>query len=211
MPVLVIDTAMESSLVGVAVEGRAVRQRWARDSRASARSILRLVAEILEDAGLTRGELTSVVLGTGPGSFTGLRIGMASGIGLAFGLGIPVCGVSSLTALRRGEDGVVAVIDARRGEVFAEGPGLGPVAMAPGELAESLPRDAVVIGDGAIRYRDVFETRGLVLPDDDDLRHLGETASYVRLARFDGAPLQANYVRGADATIPVPKRERAAL
>lgn len=202
---------MESSLVGVALDARTLAQRRARDSRAAARAILRLVAEALEEAGLTRGELTGVVLGTGPGSFTGLRIGMATGIGLAFGLGLPVCGVSSLSALRQGADGVVAVIDARRGEVFAEGHGLGPVAIAPAELAGSLPRGAVVVGDGAIRYRDVFENNGVVVPNDDDPRHLGETASYIRLACFDGEPIQANYVRGADATVPAPRRERAAL
>ena len=68
---------------------------------------------------MKRADVGQIVVGCGPGSFTGLRIGIASARGLALALGVPCGGVSTLAALAAGAPGAVALIDARRGELFA--------------------------------------------------------------------------------------------
>jgi tRNA threonylcarbamoyladenosine biosynthesis protein TsaB len=91
---------------------------------AASEALMPLVARVLERAGLAPRDLEAVAVGAGPGSFTGLRIGMATAKGIAFAAGIPLWAVSSLAALalgavRRGATGtIMPVLDARRGEIY---------------------------------------------------------------------------------------------
>jgi len=101
--------------------------------------------------------IEAIVVGTGPGSFTSIRIALATARGLALALEVPVAGSSTLSAFTRG----VPVIDARRGEVFSEG----GVVCRPEELDVA---GKVLVGDGAIRYRVVFEAAGAIIPPDHD-------------------------------------------
>jgi tRNA threonylcarbamoyladenosine biosynthesis protein TsaB len=131
------------------------------DVRTEARLVLRAADALMRAAGIGPGDLDGVVVGTGPGSFTGVRIGLATARGLALGLDVPVAGVSTLHAFAGGRP----VIDARRGEVFTEGPSV------------ARPEDVEVegrwlVGDGAVRYRDLFVARGAEIPPDDDPLHL---------------------------------------
>ena len=105
--------------------------------------------ELVRDAGLEPRELDALVVGTGPGSFTSIRIGLATARGLALALDVPVAGVSTLHAFAGG----TPVIDARRGEVFTDGPTLA----RPEELDVAGSR---LVGDGAVRYRDRLRGRG---------------------------------------------------
>ena len=116
--------------------------------------------ELVRGAGIEPRELDGLVVGTGPGSFTGVRIGLATARGLALALDIPVAGVSTLHAFTGGQP----VIDARRGEVFTSGPALA----RPEELDVPGRR---LVGDGAVRYRGVFEAAGAEVPPDDDVVH----------------------------------------
>ncbi len=158
--------------------------------RTQARLVLRAADELMHAAGVTPDELDGIVVGTGPGSFTGIRIGLATARGLALALNVPVAGVSTLEAFAGG----TPVIDARRGEVFTAGPAVG----RPEELDVAGSR---LVGDGAVRYRDVFEARGAVVPPDDDAAHLPSARLLAaRAGSFgpaaDVAPL---YVRAPDA------------
>jgi N6-L-threonylcarbamoyladenine synthase len=103
--------------------------------------------------------IDAIVVGTGPGSFTSIRIALATARGVALALGVPVAGSSTLDALTGG----VPVIDARRGEVFSTGPRL----CRPDELDVA---GLTLVGDGAVRYRELFEAAGATVPLEEE-RH----------------------------------------
>lgn len=95
-----------------------------RIGRGHAERLPAMVDEVLETAGAGYADLSRIAVTTGPGSFTGVRIGIAYARGLALALDIPAVGVGSLDALafphtHSGEGTVVAVLDAKRGEVYA--------------------------------------------------------------------------------------------
>jgi tRNA threonylcarbamoyladenosine biosynthesis protein TsaB len=155
-----------------------------------ARLVLRAAHELMQAAGLEAGDLDGIVVGTGPGSFTSIRIGLATARGLALGLDIPVAGVSTLCAFAGGRP----VIDARRGEVFTEGPSVG----RPEDLDVLGLR---LVGDGAVRYRALFEARGAEVPPDDDPAHRPSAHRLVAHAESFGPAdaVEPLYVRAPDA------------
>jgi tRNA threonylcarbamoyladenosine biosynthesis protein TsaB len=161
---------------------------------ADARSVLAAADELLRAAGLAARDLDALVAGTGPGSFTSIRIGLATARGLALALEIPVAGVSTLQAFAGG----APVIDARRGEVFVDGPAV----VRPDELEVEGLR---LVGDGAVRYRRLFEEAGAAIPPDDDPAHVPSAALLAERAVSFGpaSALEPLYVRDPDA---VPSR-----
>ena len=163
MNVLALDTATPETVAALLrADGEVFAATETAERRHAAR-LLPLAEEVLAAAGLPWGALARLGVGVGPGGFTGLRIGIATARGLAQALGLEVVPVSSLDALCG--DGEVAAIDARRGEVFARGPGLPVGAWAPEEVARRVAPGTVIRGDGALRYRELFAAAGLVVPD----------------------------------------------
>ncbi|MGH2912448.1 MAG: tRNA (adenosine(37)-N6)-threonylcarbamoyltransferase complex dimerization subunit type 1 TsaB [Solirubrobacteraceae bacterium] len=167
MVVLGFDTSTRATAVGLLLTDR--RMREARDDPTGdarpghATRLLPLAHSLLADAELAWGDIERIAVGVGPGTFTGLRIGVATARGLAQSLGVGLVGVSSLRALAHasafidsdvlGDDGawgkggarVLSVIDARRGEVFAaayqgEIELIAPAPLAPTDLPELLDR-----------------------------------------------------------------------
>jgi len=152
--VLAIDTATPAVTAGVVkLDGIDVlAQRVTVDARAHAETLTPNVLAALDDAGLTVDDLGAVVVGCGPGPFTGLRVGMATAAAYGHALGIPVHGVCSLDAIgvdTRGD--VLVVTDARRREVYwaryrdgvrVDGPAVDAPADVPG-AAEALERSPV--------------------------------------------------------------------
>jgi tRNA threonylcarbamoyladenosine biosynthesis protein TsaB len=104
--------------------GDTLFSRWEEAPRDHTRKILPMVQAVLDDAGITLGELDAIAFGRGPGSFTGVRIGISVAQGLAFGVGVPLIGISTLAAMAQGAyrlDGakqVLTAIDARMNEVY---------------------------------------------------------------------------------------------
>ena len=145
----------------------------------------------------TRASSSGIAVGIGPGSFTGVRIGLATARGLALGLGVPVAGVSTLDALAAGAPGAIPVVDARRGEVFVlQGE---PRVLPPAEV--ELHPGTVCVGSGAVRYRSVLEAAGAEIPADQDDRHVPRARFHAQLAR-DFGPAEAvepMYLRVPDA------------
>jgi tRNA threonylcarbamoyladenosine biosynthesis protein TsaB len=191
---LAFDTATRVATAALVRDGELLGERVSRAVR-----VLEDADELLRDAGAEQDELTRLVVGTGPGSFTGLRMGLAAARGLALALELPVAGVSTLAALAAGAPGALPIVDAGRREVFTVSSGGEAVCRAPQEL--ELEPGSVCVGDGAVRYRAVLEERGARIPPDDDERHLPRARFHVDLARdFGPAELvEPLYLRVPDA------------
>jgi tRNA threonylcarbamoyladenosine biosynthesis protein TsaB len=187
--ILAFDTATDVAASALLDDEEVLGERWS-----SARTLLEDVDALLRQASARPTDLDALVVGTGPGSFTSTRIGLAAARGLALALGIEGSGVSTLDALAAGAEGSLPVIDARRGEVFVAG----AAAIAP-EQVEAQGR--LCVGDGAVRYRETLEARGAEIPPDDDPRHRPRAALHARLAT-DFGPVDAIepiYARAPDA------------
>jgi tRNA threonylcarbamoyladenosine biosynthesis protein TsaB len=192
---LVLDSATVVTVCGLVRAGRETTFVSAEGGRAAQRA-LALVEDVLRQSGCTRGEVTQIVVGCGPGSFTGLRIGIATARGLALGLGVPCAGASTLAALAAGAPGAVALIDARRSELFALRDGK-PAVELPADVAARIAPGALCVGDGARRYRVLLETAGAVVPPDGDARHAPGAEALAALA--GGLAPEPIYVRRPDA------------
>lgn len=121
MYVLALDTATPALTVGIvdSETGAVLARRDRTHARGHAEVLVPYLLECLAEAGLRRADLGAVIVGCGPGPFTGLRVGMATGAAFGDALGIEVHGVCSLDAIAHGEPGdVVVVTDARRKEVY---------------------------------------------------------------------------------------------
>ena len=249
MIVLGIDTATTATAVGLRLADGGVAER--RDDPppgehpGHATRLLAMVHELLRDAGTSWGELDRVAVGLGPGSFTGLRVGVATAHGLARSRGLQLVGVSSLRALalaaltsassgdvgdRRARaderaEAVVAVIDARRGEVFAAAYDAGedgrprqlsaPAVLVPErlvELGEGVRGDGAggrrsvsVLGDGAVRYAELLAGSGLAVAGADSSLHRVAAGAICELGAWEQPPAAGSvlpdYLRRPDAEL----------
>lgn len=182
MLILAFDTATNIATSALVEDGAVLGERTS-----VPRTVLEDVDTLFREADRAASDLDAVVVGTGPGSFTSTRIGLAIARGLALSLDVPVAGVSTLDALAAGAEeagltGALPVVDARRREVFVPG----PAAVAPGDL--ELDPGTVCIGDGAVRYRETLEERGALVPPDHDEVHIPRARLHASLARDFGAP-----------------------
>jgi tRNA threonylcarbamoyladenosine biosynthesis protein TsaB len=220
-PVLGFDTATPDTVVGLLVDGAEpleLRHTPAAGERPGhASQLLPLAGALLERAGLRFADVGRIGVGVGPGTFTGLRIGVATARALAQGSGAELAGVSTLRALAAGaaHDGpVLAVLDARRGEAFAaayrgDEELIAPVAVRPEVLASLVagrpepPQRWLAVGDGALAFRDQLEPAAVAVPADGNPCHRVSAVAICRLAAR-GAPtardtLVPEYVRLPDA------------
>src|SRR4249919_3423326 len=193
MLTLAFDTATRVATAALVRDGEVLGERVSR-----AVGVLADADELLREAGARQADLTALVVGTGPGSFTGLRLGLAAARGLSFALDLPVAGVSTLHALAAGAPAALPVIDAGRREVFTLEGG-DPVCAAPQSLR--LEPGTLCVGDGALRYREVLESVGAEIPSDDDERHVPHARFHAELARDFGPAdaIEPLYLRLPDA------------
>jgi tRNA threonylcarbamoyladenosine biosynthesis protein TsaB len=217
MTILGFDTATPATTVAIArgdaepVEARHDPEPGERPGHAT--QLLPLIAEVMERAGVAWDDVDRLAVGIGPGSFTGLRIGLATARSLAQSRRLPLVGVSSLAALAYPHAGarVAAVIDARRGEVFAARwedarQTLAQAAFTPDAFAEHLRAaggSTLAVGDGAVRFRERLESAGADIPADDSPAHR-LSAAYICLLGARAEPADPGtvlpaYVREPDA------------
>jgi tRNA threonylcarbamoyladenosine biosynthesis protein TsaB len=192
MLILAFDTATDVATSALVSDGEVLGER-----SSTAVTLLEDVDALLRQSGAHTRDVQGLAVGIGPGSFTGIRIGLATARGLALALGTPAAGVSTLDALAAGAPGAVPVIDARRGEVF---------------VLEDLPRvlrpadfrpspGAICVGSGAVRYRAELEAAGAEIPSDADERHVPRARFHAALAKGFGPAdaLEPLYLRVPDA------------
>jgi tRNA threonylcarbamoyladenosine biosynthesis protein TsaB len=191
MLIVAFDTATDVATSALVWDGEVLGELASRPV-----SVLEDVDALLRRGGVRDSQLEGIVVGIGPGSFTGLRMGLATARALAFSLDVPLAGVSTLAALAAGAPGAVPVIDARRREVFALVEE--PLVVAPADLPVESRR--TYVGDGAVRYRDVIEAGGGLVPPDDSELHLPRARFHAQLATDFGLPdqVQPMYLRVPD-------------
>ena len=194
MVILAFDTATDVATSALVDDGEVLGERASR-----AVTLLEDVDALLRQAGMHTHDVDRIAVGVGPGSFTGVRIGLSTARGLALALGIPVAGVSTLDALAAGAPGAIPVVDARRREVFVPGS-----VLPPGDL--DVRRGTTYVGSGAVRYRELLEAAGAEIPPDGDERHLPRARFHAQLARNYGPAEQVEplYLRVPDADRTTP-------
>lgn len=193
MLLLAFDTATAVATSALVWDGELLGE-----GRSRPVTLLEDVDALMRRGGVRPAQLEGLAVGTGPGSFTGLRMGLAVARGLALARDLPVAGVPTLAALAAGSPGARPVLDARRGEVYAL-VGDEPRALAPAELEDV--RGSLLVGDGAVRYRTELERAGATIPPDDSEAHVPLARFHAELAgAFRPAELvEPLYVRRPDA------------
>jgi tRNA threonylcarbamoyl adenosine modification protein YeaZ len=201
--VLILDTSTPAVTAAVADGLTVLAESRTVDGRAHGELLAPAVERVLRQAGAGPRDLGAIVVGTGPGPFTGLRVGLVTAASMGQALGIPTYGVCSLDALPVPGETVLVATDARRREVYwaVYGPdGVrrhGPDVSAPSDV--DLHGATVAVGDGAIRYADV-----LPVPVRAEPRY-PEPAAFARLAadrvaaKAPGERLTPLYLRRPDA------------
>jgi tRNA threonylcarbamoyladenosine biosynthesis protein TsaB len=183
---------------------------------AHARKLLSLIHAVLDESNAGWGDVDRIAVGVGPGTFTGLRIGIATAQALAQATAIELVGVSTLASLELAartafgdQRQILAVIDARRNEAFVSGSGLSPCVLTPeglGDVAGQRASDGIVaVGDGALKFRDLLEQAGATVPPDDSPLHQVSAIYHCRLAH-DAQPITTGvvvpeYLRQPDAEL----------
>lgn len=226
-----IDTsgAVSVAIMGGSLEHLDASVRHVRsDTRARHHDevLLSLVDAVLEDAGITRSQITGVVVGRGPGPFTGLRVGLVAARSIAAVLDVPLVGVCSLDALANqaladaraddaaaasgGERTVAVALDARRREVYharyrqGEDGALqrlaGPAVAPPAEIAEELSACDQLVGSGTVLYPEQLRATSELVHV--DASHLIEVAAQWITQGEDLSSTDPLYLREPDAAKP---------
>jgi tRNA threonylcarbamoyladenosine biosynthesis protein TsaB len=220
--ILTIDTSTSSCSVAVSVNDEIVSSCLGSRGRVLSASILDTVAFALKGAGLDLEELDGFGVAAGPGSFTGLRVGVATIKGLALAMGKPVAGFSSLAMLAMNlpwaSHPVCPMFDARKKEVYTglyecrdtPEPLMTDRVVTPEPFLESLDGPVIFIGEGAVRYRERIETilgeRALFAPTGINLPHASAGAMLAAAAFIRGAAVSPEflapvYIRPSEAEL----------
>jgi tRNA threonylcarbamoyladenosine biosynthesis protein TsaB len=223
MNVLAFDTATAATVA--ALGDLELRDDPAAGTRPGhAQKLLSLIHELLDASDAGWSQIDRIAVGVGPGTFTGLRIGIATAQALAQSTGIELVGVSTLASLELAaraaygdKPAILAVIDARRNEAFVSGAGLRPCVLTPEALGEvarinshpptpNRPSNGVLaVGDGALKFRGLLERAGATVPDDGSPLHRVSAVYHCRLA-LDAQPtttgvIEPDYLRQPDAEL----------
>jgi tRNA threonylcarbamoyladenosine biosynthesis protein TsaB len=217
-----LDTSTASPSLALLRGAEPAAELWLGPEPGAGRRVLEAVHGLLTAAGQDASDIDRIVVGVGPGGFTGLRIGLATALGLGQALGVPVAGASSLEALALGiadaapSGAVLApVVDARRGELFAAayraGPAGGleeliaPAALSPEDLARALlALDGPVMlgGEGVEARGDALREAGLAaLPPGSPGHRIRAAALALRVEAGAALPARPVYARLPDAEV----------
>lgn len=211
MKVLAVDTAGPVIGVALRIDGE-TQQRTERVVRGSEARLVPWAVELCAQAGVRIADLDGIAVAVGPGAFTGLRVGLATATGLAFGAGLPVLGLSSLASRAHGLPGtVLSMLDARKSRVYAQwfrdGASLTEaVDMDPELVAAQIEGAFLATGEGASVYAELLGDRATLAADWDDpsvdaLARMGEEG-LLRGEGVDPVDVRPTYLRLPDARPP---------
>ncbi|MBU0550885.1 tRNA (adenosine(37)-N6)-threonylcarbamoyltransferase complex dimerization subunit type 1 TsaB [Myxococcota bacterium] len=209
MKLLCADTATQIEALAITLDGQPLIEHNLRADKGHGPSILGDIDWMLRAVKLSLDDLDGFVCGRGPGSFTGLRISLATLKGLAMATGKPIYGARTGATLWRA--GALSVLDARRGEVYADHPAwAAPCCCRPSALIERLIAEgragATLLGDGALAYADQLRAAGFEIPTalSDHIPRAARLVDHLGDARLL-ATLEPLYIRRADAEINYPE------
>jgi tRNA threonylcarbamoyladenosine biosynthesis protein TsaB len=208
MIVLGLDTCLNACSVAVIEDGRVLAQVSETMARGHQERLAPMAQRAMAEAGRPFDKLSRVAVTVGPGSFTGLRVGLAFAKGLGAALSIPVIGISTLDALAAQEPGLVfAVLDARRDQVYLQGfedghalmaPDVLPLGVAAARLLElSASRAMTLVGSGGPLLADAAPGARLVPAEGADAAIVAQLG-----ATRDPRPPRPLYLRAPDAKLP---------
>jgi tRNA threonylcarbamoyladenosine biosynthesis protein TsaB len=208
MIVLGLDTCLNACSVALIEDGRVLGAASEVMARGHQERLAPMAQQVMAEAGLPFSRLQRVGVTVGPGSFTGLRVGIAFAKGLGAALDIPTVGIGTLEALAEGADGLTfAVIDARRGQVYLQAfeasralmaPDVLPVEVAAARLVEvANGRAFTLVGSGGPLLAHVAPGVRLVPAEGADARQVARLAQHRELR-----PLKPLYLRAPDAKLP---------
>ncbi|HUN53026.1 MAG TPA: tRNA (adenosine(37)-N6)-threonylcarbamoyltransferase complex dimerization subunit type 1 TsaB, partial [Candidatus Sulfotelmatobacter sp.] len=214
MRILAFDTALGACSVALVEHGAVLAGEQRLQRQGQAESLLPLIERVLGAAGRSYGELDLIAVTVGPGTFTGLRIGLAAARGLSLASGVPLAGVTTLEALAEGVPAdaragrtVLSAIDARRGEVYAQAfaaAPLGPPQLLDRAAAARLapPGPVALVGSGSPLLAALLGERDLIAaggPDNPAPAAIAALAARRGLPSRDASPPVPLYLRAPDA------------
>ena len=215
MILLAFDCSTSGCSAALMAEGRVLARGEAQAGASQSEALMPLLARVMAEGGLAWTSLGLIGVTVGPGSFTGVRIGLSAARGLALALGIEVAGIGTADALaagvpasEQGERPILVAIDGKRADLFVQAfdarlAPLGPVAaMMPEDAARLLPGPPLLVGDGAARLAALMP--GAIpsaAPSRPDPAVLAELAAR-RFAEGTALAPEPLYLRSADVTLP---------
>jgi tRNA threonylcarbamoyladenosine biosynthesis protein TsaB len=208
MLVLGLDTCLAACSVAVRDGERLLASAREVMARGHQERLAPMARDVMAQAGVGFDRLQRIAVTVGPGSFTGLRVGIAFAKGLSLARGIPAVGIGTLDALAAEGRGLVfAVVDARRDQVYLQGFEDGRPLMAPDALSAptaaariaelSMGRPFTLVGSGAPLVAELAPDARVLAAEGADARHVSRLA----LDREPG-PLRPLYLRAPDAKLP---------
>jgi tRNA threonylcarbamoyladenosine biosynthesis protein TsaB len=210
--VLAFDCAGSGSAVAVILSGRVAASRLDPAPSGQAERLMPMIEAVCAEAGVRLADLDLIAVTVGPGSFTGIRIGLAAARGLALATGLPCAGVTSFDAVAASVEGakrpLAVALDSRRDEIFvqcfAAGAGGPPMMLRPEDAVRALPHGALwLAGDAAERLRPLLPNASIVAgalrPDPAAIA--GLAAASWRPGEHPPPP-RPLYLRAPDTTLP---------
>jgi tRNA threonylcarbamoyladenosine biosynthesis protein TsaB len=226
MKILAVDTASRSCSVAILNEKKIFAEISNTTGETHSKHLIGMIESAIRLSGLTKKDLDAYSVSIGPGSFTGLRIGISTIKGLSEASGKPAAGVSSLDALAFGFSDsnllVCSMLDARRGEVyfscmrFREGVMVRVVeegVMDPGSVASAIHEPCLFVGDGSVEYRKVISEKAsekffFVQPEERNAIRAASVGylgmKKIKNGEASGTSLIPRYIRKCDAEINKP-------
>ncbi len=228
MRILAVDTATKSCSVAITEQDAVLGELTSVSEQTHSRHLLEMIRTVMQNAGVGMSSLDGFAVSRGPGSFTGLRIGISSIKGLAFAVNKPVVGISSLEALAQqsipASNRIFPLIDARKGEVYAAVYRFTPegliqesdeMVLSPDELLKDIDKPCLFLGSGAVLYREVIMQKlGGLGTFARQQRHVIRASTVAALGRkrFENgevdevAELVPHYIRKSDAELNFGKK-----